>query len=74
MPDRACPTGDRFHCLKAAVDHLIIAVAAGAGRAPMQLDGVGSDAATVPENVARQSEMRTRFALMKILRALLTSA
>lgn len=73
-PLAACPTGDWFHRLTAAVDDLIIAVAAGGGRAPVQRDGVGADAATVTENVARQSEMRTRFALMKILRALLTSA
>ena len=40
----------------------------------MQRDGVRFVAATVPENIAGQSEMRTRFTPTEMLRASLASA
>ena len=67
-PLATSPTGDRFDHLTSSADHRIVAVAAGAGSVPMRRNGVGLAAATVPENIARQSEMRTRFTPTEIFR------
>ena len=64
---RNAPNEDRFHCLTADDDRLIIAVCDGAGSAPLGGEGARVAAAAALDSIRRQLDMETRFSLPEIL-------